>query len=364
MEGLIAFLDWVKSHVDSIDDIRDVFYILIGIPALILLWWRSTSANRQAQAALEQAQAAHDQSVLAQADSLTNLFLSTTDMLGSEVVAVRIGGIHALMRLTEQRPEEFHIRVMQLLCAFLNSPPPHPAHLPPSERADIQTILQALKRRSDIALELEEKQRFYIYLTMAQLSGSALRASKFARSHFVQTDLSHAYAESSDFSHSYLDHCDLRHGRFTACNFFLAHIFNSNLSDSNFQAANFHRASIHFVDLSTSNLKYATLTQANLIAVNLKESELDMADLSGARIKTERKLKPSGKIDDKEVSCVLTQMQLDKAAADPARLPDIDSGILDAETGQQLVWNRECGKQNWERLESLRQVSRQSKPDK
>ena len=357
------FVDWVSTHVDDIDDLRDAFYILVAIPALILLWWRSASANRQARAALEQAKAAHAQSVLAQGNSVTNLFLSATGMLASEVAAVRVGGVHALMRLAEQRPEEFHIRVMQLFCAFLSSPPPYPTDLPPGERDDIQTILRVLKRRPDSSLELEKKQKFFIYLSRAHLSGSALRASKFSRAHIVQADLSHAYAEHSDFSQGHLEYCDLQQGRFTGCNFFLARIFHSKLSTSNFQAANFHRANMHFVDLSTSNLKYAKLTRTSLSAVDFRGSVLDLTDLSGARIKTGRRLKPDGEIDDNEVSCVLTQVQLDAAAADPARLPVIDPEILDAETGQQLVWNEERGRQNWERLEEQRQALRRPEPD-
>ena len=351
------FVDWVTAHVNGIDDVRDAFYILVAIPALILLWWRSASADRQARAALQQAKAAHDQSVLAQADSVTGSFLSATDMLRSEVAAVRVGGVHSLTRIAEQRPEEFHIRVMQLFCAFLNDPPPHPMDPPPGRRDDLQTILQALKRRSDAILKLEKKQNFYINLTMAQLSGSALRGSKFSRAHIVQGDLSHAYAEGSDFSHSRLDHCDLRHGRFVGSNFFLSLVFYSDLSNSSFQAVNFHRANLHFVNLSTSNLKFAKLTRASISAVDFRGTELELADLSGARIKTGRRLKPDLEIDNEEVPCTLTQAQLDEAAADPAQLPEIDPNIFDAETGRQLVWNEERGRQNWERLESQRQAS-------
>ena len=120
-------LAWLASHIDGIDDVRDGFYVGLGIPALALLWWRSASANRQARAALEQAKAAQDQSALAQADSQTNLFQSATDMLGSEVAAVRIGAIYALQRLAKHRPEDFHVPVMQLFLAFLCNRPPIPA---------------------------------------------------------------------------------------------------------------------------------------------------------------------------------------------------------------------------------------------
>ena len=90
-QRFMEFLNWLSTNVDGIDDLRDALYVVLGIPALVLLWWRSASANRQARAALEQAEVAQDQFRLAEQGSLTNLFQASSDMLGSEVVAVRIG---------------------------------------------------------------------------------------------------------------------------------------------------------------------------------------------------------------------------------------------------------------------------------
>ena len=113
---------------------------------------------------------------------------------------------------------------------------------------------------------------------------------------------------------------------------------------------------MHFVNLSASNLKYARLTAAHLSAVDLRGSDLNLADLSGARIQPGRMLKPDLEIDDKEVFCMLTQAQLDEAAADPTKPPEILDGTLDAETGDKLVWNNERGGQNWRRLQALREA--------
>ncbi len=359
-------LAWLGSHIDGIDDVRDALYVALGIPALALLWWRSASANRQARAALEQAKAAQEQSALAQAHSLTNLFQSATDMLGSEVAAVRIGGIHALARLAKHRPEEFHIRVMQLFLAFLCNPPADSGglrpgdggELPPGDRDDIQTILRLLKLRSDSDLELEKRESFQLYLRGARLSRSALRMSKFARAHFVQVDISHAYAEGADFSHSSLEHCDLRHGRFGGCNFFLALVLYSALSNSNFRGVNFHRVNMHFADLSKSDLKYAKLTRAHLSAVDFRESDLEMADLSGATITPGRRMNPDGELEEVKVPCLLTQEQLNQTLADPAHPPEIRPGSIDAGTGLELVWSEEHGKRNWERLLAQQEAER------
>ena len=359
-------LVWLGSHIESIDDVRDALYVVLGIPALALLWWRSASANRQARAALEQAKAAQEQSALAQADSLTNLFQSATDMLGSEVAAVRIGGIYALQRLAKHRPEEFHVRVMQLYIALLCNPPADSGGLPPGDggeplpgdREDVQTILRLLKDRSDADIELEKRQKLRLYLRGAQLARCPLRASKFAHAHFVEVDISHAYAEGTDFSHSKLEHCDLSHGRFGGCNFFLALVFYSGLSNSNFRGVNFHRANLHFADLSKSDLKYAKLTRAHLSAVDFRESNLEMADLTGATIKLGRRMKPDGEMDEEETPCILTQEQLNQALADPAHPPQIQPGSIDPRTGLGLVWSQEHGSRNWERLQAQKETER------
>ena len=348
------YLDWLRGYVDGIDDVRDLFYIVLGIPALLLLWWRSVSANRQARAALDQAKIAQEQVVLAQSQLMIHRFQMASEMLSSELLATRIGGIYALMRLAENRPEEFHIQTMELFCAFLRNPPPYPV---PHEGVhdDIHTILQLLKRRSESSLQLEKEQRFHLNLQKAQLTGTALRGSKFANADFDGADLSDVYAEMSDFSHASLRHCKLREGRFGPAKFFLATLFYSDLSRSNFQAADFRRANFHFVNLTDSSLKYADLTGAHISATNLTGASLCLADLSGARIKSGRKLQPDGTIDSNENFCTLTQAQIDEAAADPNRPPIIDSGTVDANTGQPIMWSERHGKRNWERLQALKQ---------
>ena len=45
------------------------------------------------------------------------------EMLGHEQLVVRLGGIHALQRLAEERPNEYHFPVVNLLCAFVRSAP-------------------------------------------------------------------------------------------------------------------------------------------------------------------------------------------------------------------------------------------------
>ena len=58
--------------------------------------------------------------------------------------------------------------------------------------------------------------------------------------------------------------------------------------------------------------------------MDLRGYDLNLADLSSACIQLRRILKPTREIGEKEVFCMLTQAQLDGAAADPAKLQGSD----------------------------------------
>ena len=350
---MTEFLKGLFECIDGIDDVRDLFYILLAFPVLVLLWWRSVSANRQASAALDQAKSVQEQVALAQRDSLFSRFQTASDMLGSEVLSTRIGAIYSLMRLADDRPEQFHVQVMILFCAFLRNPPPY-AGQKKTVRDDVHTILQVLKKRSKSAIQLEKDQRYYLDLTMAQLSGAALRASKFERAHFVGADLSEAYAETTDFSHTHWEHCNLGKGLFMSTSFFLASLFSCDLSNSDCRAANLSRAHFHRSMLCGANLKHANMTGAVLSATDLTGACLLLCDLSGARIESS-KLHRDGTIDESATYCRITQAQLDEATADPDRPPNIAPGTIDVDTGLEVAWNRSKSEENWEKLKLLKQ---------
>ena len=43
-------------------------------------------------------------------------------MLGSKDLPVRLGGIYALADLSREHPEDYHTKIMSLLCAFVRHP--------------------------------------------------------------------------------------------------------------------------------------------------------------------------------------------------------------------------------------------------
>ena len=66
---------------------------------------------------------AYRRSVISQLGLLNERYQKGAEMLGSEVLAVRLGGIYALQRLVEDHPKQYHVQVMRLFCAFVRNPP-------------------------------------------------------------------------------------------------------------------------------------------------------------------------------------------------------------------------------------------------
>ena len=60
--------------------------------------------------------------LLPQQGLLHERYQKGAEMLGSELLSVRLGGIYALQRLAENHPGQYHIQIMHLFCAFVRHP--------------------------------------------------------------------------------------------------------------------------------------------------------------------------------------------------------------------------------------------------
>ena len=245
--------------------------------ALWFAYWRARVADRQAKAAQEQVATSQRQAETAQRGLLNERYQKGAEMLGSEVLSVRLGGIYALARLAREHPEEYHVQIMRLFCAYVRRPSPENSEvtdedevwLPSMLRSDVQEIIKNIGQRTNKQIEVEVQQVDY-------------------------------------------DRLDL-HG---------AELINSYLSDANLFYANLVGAVLKKAFLKNANLTGALLVNANLTGANLSDS-----NLTGAEFSVNGELPAIG----------LTQKQLDSACADPDSPPELE-GTLDAETGEQLIW--------------------------
>ena len=300
-----ADVDWAGR----LERIRNVAIILGGIVALGLAYWRGKAADRQATAAQEQVDtmsrqidAAHEQVRAAQEQGQTTLqgqlnqqYEKGSEMLGSDVLAVRIGGIYNLQRLAEGDLRHYYIPIVRLFCAFVRNPPAETtddsrdAAPRITLRDDVQTVLDWLGHNRQLALEADHDPDHLLNLRGATLRGVSLRED---------LDLSRADLSSADLSE-------------------VQSLGGLDLS----------RALLHGARLVNADLTGADLSNAYLAGSVCNGLQIDGADVSATRFSLFGTTPAMG----------LTQSQLDTATAAPTRPPDL-SGVLDAETMSELVW--------------------------
>ena len=169
---------WEELRGDGQDSlsttIRNVGLVVGGVVAILLALWRSRVAERQAAASQQQSEAAQRQTEIARQGLLNERYQRASEMLGSETLPVRLGGIYALQRLAQEHLDQFHIQVMQLFCAFARNPTgseekrgprygvryeEEPRDIP-ILREDLQAVLSAIGGRSEEGVALEQKSSF------------------------------------------------------------------------------------------------------------------------------------------------------------------------------------------------------------
>ncbi len=264
------YWDELRGSEESLSaTIRNVGLLIGGAIAALLAMWRSVVAESQAD--------------IAEKGMLGERYQKGAEMLGSDVLSVRLGGIHALDRLAKEHSEEYHTQAMESLCAFARHPTNNARFDASKEeytdpvagenrlRDDVETAMMAIASRNDERVAIESRAKFRLYLRGARLSHMRLLDANLVNAWLVGADLSYA-------------------------------------------------------TLSKANLHGANLWDAVLFGTDLTSADLSSFDMSAI----DRQLSTDGKT-------IITQSQLDQACADPESPPKLE-GVMDAETGEPLVW--------------------------
>ena len=116
-------------------------------------------------------------------------------MLGNDVLSVRLGGIYALRRLAEEHPEQYHIQILNLLCAFARNPTKdETVYMEEKLREDVQAVLTSIGRRGNTGLTIERETDFNL-----DLHGANLSFAHFAGLNLARADLSYAKLDHTSF---------------------------------------------------------------------------------------------------------------------------------------------------------------------
>ena len=93
-----------STTVSNSETLRNVGLLIGGLLAFVFAGWRAWVAERQANAAQRQAETTFVQAETTHQSLLNERYQRGVEMLGSAVLAVRMGGIYALKRLAEEHP--------------------------------------------------------------------------------------------------------------------------------------------------------------------------------------------------------------------------------------------------------------------
>lgn len=272
--------------------IRNIGFIVAGALALVFAVWRGVLAQRQAETAQRQSETSQRQSETARRGLLNERFQKGTEMLGNEVLTVRLGGIYALQSLAEEQPDQYHVQVMRQLCAFVR----HPTEV--EGQRTIEQEEYSITREEILSIDPDRTDLPPI-----------ITATRFKPREDIQAAMAaiafcHDKNQKAETDNSYW--LDL-HG---------ADLRGVDLSNMNLARASWAFESVgSFYQLITAR-RYTDMRETKLDHASLIMTDLSDVDLSG--------------------STGLTQSSLDLVAFDSEKPPKLDN-VLDANTGEQLV---------------------------
>ena len=256
-----CFWEWLNEGQNS-STVRNVG-LLIGAPiAIVLAVWRSRVAERQADTSQMQAD-------IAQSSLLNERYQKCSEMLGSKALAVRLGGIDALVRLAEASTDKFAVRAIKLFCAFtqfpindadLTQPIPDNEGLCVLIRPDVLASVQAISALNRL---LDDADRPHLDLSGAIMNGAYLIDAVLPNANLTLAQLNNAHLEGADLSYMVTHRLDVYIG---------AEDVNGERFNPNEHRTELHNAHLEGAILSNANLSLADLTGAHLEGAHLEDA--------------------------------------------------------------------------------------------
>ena len=294
----IMFWEWLGAGESGSSTIRNVGLVGAGLIALPLALWRSIVADRQAKTS--------------QASLLNERYQRGAEMLGNEVLSVRLGGIYALQSLAQEHPEQYHVQIMRLFCAFARHPTKdsrpewEQVEIEPGTmlglRQDLEAIILVIESRPKSRVELENGENFTLDLRGIVLPGIQFLNADLSNAMLHHAKLPNANIANTNLTGAFLNNADLRGATFydvklRGTRFYCADLSNASFEDMELSRVNFHNAHLSgasFISLNLSGAIFqdaimpnalligAIMPGAGFLGAKLQGARLMNADLTGA----------------------------------------------------------------------------------
>lgn len=287
--AVLSFLFWETLHNDRDSfstTVSNLSLVLGGTVAIVLAVWRSKVSERQTDVAQRQAETV-------QRDMLNQQLLKGAEMLGSNLLSVRLGGIYALKHLAVDHPEHYHVQVMEQLCAFVRGT----TGADGQSTAVIEEILVTRERLLALDPNREDLNEFTY--------------KKFRARDDIQEAMN-AIA--------------------------FCHAGNLAIETENGYWLNLRGADLRGVDLTVMNLSRAPQSYAIPNSVDQLFLTGRYTDMQGVQLEDASLLSTNLSRVDLSRATGLTQNELNGARADPDNPPRLND-VTDARTGKPIVWS-------------------------
>ena len=135
------FWDGLSKGEPAVSVVIRNLVLMWGTPlAIFLAVWRSSIAEKQAE--------------IAQRGLLADRYQRTVEMLGHDLDSLRIGGIHALVDLAREHPDEYQRRVVRLLQVYYE--PEEPLNKIQATVIDAFHTILGAKKAQALLLEFDQ----------------------------------------------------------------------------------------------------------------------------------------------------------------------------------------------------------------
>ncbi|WP_155397836.1 pentapeptide repeat-containing protein [Methanosarcina mazei] len=262
---------------------------------------------------------------IAKEGQITERFTRAVDQLGNPAQEIRLGGIHALGRISKESKKDYstimvlladYVRINSNVYNHLENNYPKYGSLSMDILAneittsgildevvstDIQIALKIIGERKsffdnkkDKSLNLKETFLRGAELSDLHLEGTILSWANLERAILIRTHLDNAYLKGTNLKFAYLHSAELKGANLekvdlSGADLTLAHLEGANLKkvilkDAVLDAAHLEKADLQGASLEKAFLVITHLEGANLRFANLKEANLRLARLEGAEL--------------------------------------------------------------------------------
>ena len=318
------------AWVDRLERVGTTGILIGGITALLLAFWRGDIAQRQMETVSRQFDIQRE-------NHLDERYYKGAELLGHEKLALRLAGIQSLEQVATERPDTYHLPVVNLLCDFVRRPPSESdiddrqlanrySTWPASDndapevswdtmpvkldcpggwsilseisgvemqcRVDVEAAARCIGRNRNYKLEEERSYALDLYgadlrgakLTGVDFSGAVLSEALLSFADCTRANFKGTNLKNADFDFGYLLGADLSHANLEGVSLRGATLFETDFTEAFADRANFS-SPVELPDGALgTNLVQANFSNAVCRDANFSKAYLRKTNLSGASL--------------------------------------------------------------------------------